>query len=155
MFFVSKILSQAKSDSEQKQLLIGLNNSYILLHEFIINQCQIGYKGFLCSTCDRSGSYYKVADAVCKKCSDNFILTYIFRAFLNIFWFMIFRMYYINNLIYVIYYYTLGLLMNIKLKKANISFILSKIQLIFFRLIPTYIWFLCQIGQIILIIYSF
>ena len=63
LFFVFKINSKSsQSDSEKKQLLIGLNNSYILLDKFIINQCQIGYKGLLCSKCDRSASYYKIAD---------------------------------------------------------------------------------------------
>ena len=63
-----------------------------LINEDEINDCEDGYKGLLCSGCDRKNNYYKAGLIVCRKCPDNYALSFAFRMIFNIIWFMLFSL---------------------------------------------------------------
>ena len=58
-----------------------------LVDESQINQCEDGYTGLLCSSCDRQNNYYKAGLIVCRKCPNNYVLQFVIRHIFNILWF--------------------------------------------------------------------
>ena len=93
-FNISKIKFRQNLSEIQKNNLNYQQFGYQSLpNENEINQCDDGYKGLLCSSCDRENGYYKAGLIVCKKCPDYFELKFLFRTLVNLIWFFLFRLY--------------------------------------------------------------
>lgn len=74
----------------QKTRLASRNVS--LISEDEINICEKGYRGLLCSGCDRKNKYYKAGLFVCRKCPDHNILSFASRMIFIIFWLLLFSL---------------------------------------------------------------
>ena len=121
------------NDVLKKKLLFEENQEYILPKEDVINLCQEGYRGFLCSSCDKPAGFYKLGSIVCKNCSKS-AFQYVSRLFLIIIWFILACLYENNYNFTLIFSYSRTLKMNYKTKVKKYFFYTFKSSFNFFHI---------------------